>query len=177
MSYFLNKYFTFKSRSQSWKEIARFVINIAVCYLIAYGLAQPLVGVMFSGLSETASDNVATPGNNKKSLTSLSRPDIIFERSKDSRRPMRRLAENWEHGFVKFDVQPGRQIPYQAAPSFMERCLQAFRGASGGGSPAEDGSTFDSFLPPCPWIRRFIFGREDTFGGETRSNAERKDPQ
>ena len=59
VSYFLNKYFTFKSRSQSWKEIARFVINIAVCYLIAYGLAQPLVGVMFSGLSETASDNVA----------------------------------------------------------------------------------------------------------------------
>lgn len=59
VSYFLNKYFTFKSRSQSWKEIARFVINIAVCYLIAYGLAQPLVGAMFSGLSETASDNVA----------------------------------------------------------------------------------------------------------------------
>ena len=59
VSYFLNKYFTFKSRSQSWKEIARFVINIAVCYLIAYGLAQPLVGAMFSGLSETARDNVA----------------------------------------------------------------------------------------------------------------------
>lgn len=59
VSYFLNKYFTFKSRSQSWQEIARFVINIAVCYLIAYGLAKPLVRVIFGGLSETAGDNVA----------------------------------------------------------------------------------------------------------------------
>ena len=90
-----------------------------------------------------------TPGNNKKSLTSLSRPDIIFERSKDSRRPMRRLAENWEHSFVKFDAQPGRQIPYQAAPSFMERCLQAFRGASGGGSPAEDAVETDIVCLRC----------------------------
>lgn len=59
VSYFLNKYFTFKSRSQSWQEILRFIINIAVCYLLAYGMAKPLVGMLFAGLSQKASDNVA----------------------------------------------------------------------------------------------------------------------
>ena len=62
VSYFLNKYFTFKSRSQSWEEVARFALNIAVCYLIAYGMAKPLVRWIFSGLSETASDNLAMLG-------------------------------------------------------------------------------------------------------------------
>lgn len=59
VSYFLNKRFTFKSRERSWQEIARFVINIAVCWLIAYGLAKPLVRMIFSGLSEKANDNLA----------------------------------------------------------------------------------------------------------------------
>ena len=62
VSYFLNKYFTFKSRKQSWQEVARFALNIAVCYLVAYGLAKPLVRWIFSGLSETASDNIAMLG-------------------------------------------------------------------------------------------------------------------
>lgn len=59
VSYFLNKRFTFKSSERSWQEIARFVINIAVCWLIAYGLAKPLVRMIFSGLSEKANDNLA----------------------------------------------------------------------------------------------------------------------
>lgn len=59
VSYFLNKRFTFKSSERSWQEIARFVINIAVCWLIAYGLAKPLVRLIFSGLSEKANDNLA----------------------------------------------------------------------------------------------------------------------
>lgn len=59
VSYFLNKRFTFKSSERSWAEIARFVINIAVCWLIAYGLAKPLVRMIFSGLSEKANDNLA----------------------------------------------------------------------------------------------------------------------
>lgn len=59
VSYFLNKYFTFKSRERSWSEIARFIINIAICYLIAYGLAKPLARLIFADLSQTANDNIA----------------------------------------------------------------------------------------------------------------------
>lgn len=42
-SYFANKYYTFKSEKKSKKEIVRFVINIIVCYLLAYGMARPVV--------------------------------------------------------------------------------------------------------------------------------------
>ena len=59
MSYFLNKYFTFKSREQSWREIVRFAANIAVCYLVAYGLARPLVTALLSGAGEGLRDGVA----------------------------------------------------------------------------------------------------------------------
>ena len=32
LSYFLNKYFTFKNKERSWKQVLRFAVNIAVCY-------------------------------------------------------------------------------------------------------------------------------------------------
>ena len=43
LSYFLNKYFTFKDQTKSKKTILRFVLNITICYLIGYGLAKPFV--------------------------------------------------------------------------------------------------------------------------------------
>ena len=43
LSYFLNKYFTFGSRRRSNMEVIRFLINILLCYLLAYGLALPFV--------------------------------------------------------------------------------------------------------------------------------------
>ena len=42
LSYFLNKYFTFKNKEKGWKPIAKFALNIAVCYGLAYGIAIPL---------------------------------------------------------------------------------------------------------------------------------------
>ena len=59
LSYFLNKYFTFKSRDNSGKSIVRFVINITVCYLLAYGGAKPLARWIFSGASASLQDNMA----------------------------------------------------------------------------------------------------------------------
>lgn len=59
VSYFLNKYFTFKKQGSSFKEIALFALNIAVCYLIAYGSAKPLCNIVFSFLGNTARDNLA----------------------------------------------------------------------------------------------------------------------
>lgn len=43
MSYFLNKYFTFKNQEKGWKPIVKFALNIAICYALAYGIALPLV--------------------------------------------------------------------------------------------------------------------------------------
>ena len=42
VSYFLNKYFTFQNKEKSWKQILSFIVNITVCYLIAYGVAKPV---------------------------------------------------------------------------------------------------------------------------------------
>jgi putative flippase GtrA len=43
LSYFLNKYFTFKNTEKGWKPVFRFALNIVVCYLIAYVAVSPLV--------------------------------------------------------------------------------------------------------------------------------------
>lgn len=59
LSFFLNKHFTFRSRRYSAAEVARFVLNIAVCYLIAYGAAKPLIRWLLSGASQSVRDNVS----------------------------------------------------------------------------------------------------------------------
>lgn len=59
LSYFLNKYFTFKNKSKSPKVIVKFVINITVCYLVAYGAAQPLVELILKNASAVIRDNIA----------------------------------------------------------------------------------------------------------------------
>ena len=59
ISFFLNKYFTFRNYAHSWKQIVRFVINVAVCYLIAYGAAKPIVLYFLSGQSVKLQENTA----------------------------------------------------------------------------------------------------------------------
>src|SRR5574344_2299080 len=59
MSYFLNKYFTFKNNEKGWKPAVRFALNIAVCYFLAYGLAQPLASWILSTQPKNIQDNVA----------------------------------------------------------------------------------------------------------------------
>lgn len=41
-SFCLNRRYSFHSQGNVWVDALRFSINIAVCYLIAYGIAQPL---------------------------------------------------------------------------------------------------------------------------------------
>ena len=48
VSYFLNRSFTFKSRQRGWKNLLRFAVNILCCYLLAYGMAKPLVNAVLS---------------------------------------------------------------------------------------------------------------------------------
>lgn len=59
LSYFLNKHFTFQNKDKSWKVIGRFAANISVCYLLAYGIAKPLVRMILSAQSAGVQDNSA----------------------------------------------------------------------------------------------------------------------
>ena len=51
LSFFLNKNFTFQNKDSFWKTALRFTINVAVCYVIAYSLAKPLVIWALEGLA------------------------------------------------------------------------------------------------------------------------------
>lgn len=59
LSYFLNKKYTFEVKETSQKAIIRFAINLTVCYLIAYGVAQPLALYLFQGAGEKLQGNIA----------------------------------------------------------------------------------------------------------------------
>lgn len=59
VSYFLNKYFTFQNKERSWAQVGRFVVTVAVCMFIAYGVARPAVRWALSGLGTKIQENVA----------------------------------------------------------------------------------------------------------------------
>ena len=59
ISFTLNRIYTFENRDDVASVAVRFVINIAACYLIAYGAARPLVYHVLSGRSEKVRDNIA----------------------------------------------------------------------------------------------------------------------
>ena len=64
VSYFLNKHFTFRSTEKGAKVVGRFILNITVCYLLAYGLAKPVVTWLLSntGWSQQIQGNLAMLG-------------------------------------------------------------------------------------------------------------------
>ena len=39
VSYFLNKYFTFKNKEKGWKPMVRFTVNIVACMLVRIGVS------------------------------------------------------------------------------------------------------------------------------------------
>ena len=61
VSFFLNKHFTFKNKEQGKAVVIRFVINIAVCMTLAYGIAQKCVELALAGtfLSEQLQGNIS----------------------------------------------------------------------------------------------------------------------
>lgn len=59
VSYFLNKYYTFQNNDKSFKTILKFIINITLCYVIAYGFAKPLVMNLLSNQSKSMQENIA----------------------------------------------------------------------------------------------------------------------
>ena len=59
LSYFLNKHFTFQNKERGWAQVGRFALTVAVCWLIAYGVAKPLALWALSGQSGKIQENVA----------------------------------------------------------------------------------------------------------------------
>lgn len=59
LSYVLNKKFTFGHEGHVLKSGLRFAVNIAVCYLIAYGIAKPAAMAVLADASQTVQENVA----------------------------------------------------------------------------------------------------------------------
>lgn len=59
LSYFLNKSFTFRYGKADLKSILRFTLNILLCYLLAYGIAKPLMKYMLSSYSVSIQENVS----------------------------------------------------------------------------------------------------------------------
>ncbi|MDD3173535.1 MAG: GtrA family protein [Herbinix sp.] len=59
LSYVLNKHFTFQNNDKSLKVIVRFVINIILCYLLAYSVAKPLVLFLLPNVIYKERENIA----------------------------------------------------------------------------------------------------------------------
>ncbi len=59
LSYILNRMFTFRNGEKAAKTLPRFVLNISLCYLLAYGMAKPLATHILSCASQNLQENVA----------------------------------------------------------------------------------------------------------------------
>ena len=59
LSYYLNKHFTFKNKEKSLLQVVKFALNIAFCYLLAYGIAKPVTVLILSGQEEKIQTNIA----------------------------------------------------------------------------------------------------------------------
>ena len=58
-SYIMNKNYTFHNKERGWKPFLRFTFNILICYLLAYGIAKPVIHWMLSGYSITIQENIS----------------------------------------------------------------------------------------------------------------------
>ena len=58
-SYLLNKHFTFRYHEKGFSSLLRFTLNILVCYLLAYGIAKPVMQWILSGYSITIQENIS----------------------------------------------------------------------------------------------------------------------
>ncbi len=59
VSYFLNKHFTFQYHQKDWSSLLRFTLSILICYLLAYGIAKPVMQWILSDFSVSIQENVS----------------------------------------------------------------------------------------------------------------------
>ena len=51
LSFVLNKNFTFNNKGSLFKTAIKFSINVAICYILAYSLAKPLVNLILLNMN------------------------------------------------------------------------------------------------------------------------------
>ena len=59
VSYLLNKRYTFQKKGHDWHTVWKFIVNVSVCYVLAYGLAKPFVAWLLSGVTTNIQGNAA----------------------------------------------------------------------------------------------------------------------
>lgn len=59
LSYFLNKYFTFENYEKSIAQVLLFILNLVVCYMLAYFLSKKIVCFILSSQDETMRGNIS----------------------------------------------------------------------------------------------------------------------
>jgi putative flippase GtrA len=59
LSFFLNKYFTFSVRHWSAFMVFAFIITITISYLIAYGIAKPVMNYLLRDSPQKIRENIA----------------------------------------------------------------------------------------------------------------------
>ena len=59
VSFVLNKKFTFENSASVKQTLPRFVLTVAICWLLAYGIAKPLVAALLRGQSVKLQENGA----------------------------------------------------------------------------------------------------------------------
>ena len=59
LSFVLNKYFTFQNKEKSLSQVVRFIINILLCYLVAYGVAKPVTLLILANYPLKVQENIA----------------------------------------------------------------------------------------------------------------------
>ncbi|MPL95152.1 hypothetical protein SDC9_41318 [bioreactor metagenome] len=55
LSFILNKNFTFNNKGSIRKTLLKFIINVTICYLLAYSIAEPFISLLLNGLSMSKS--------------------------------------------------------------------------------------------------------------------------
>ena len=59
LSYFLNKYYTFKSKENVLGSALKFIINITVCHIFSYTLAKNIMYMLLFALPTQFKENIA----------------------------------------------------------------------------------------------------------------------
>mgnify|MGYP002623345235 CR=1 FL=1 len=59
VSFLLNKRFTFHYQGRAFTALLRFTANILTCYLLAYGIAKPVMHWMLSDFSQSVQENIS----------------------------------------------------------------------------------------------------------------------
>ena len=59
ISYFLHKHFTFQKTDNNPKRIMKFALSIAICWFVAFKIAEPIVGLLLSQFSASLQGNIS----------------------------------------------------------------------------------------------------------------------